>query len=102
MHGPNTENVIIRALRPTLAQFGVPNALADPVVDLRDSNGNLLMTNDNWQDSQESEIQASGRAPPDDSESAIARTLAAGKYTAILRGKNNTIGNGPLETYELN
>ena len=80
----------------------MPNTLADPVVDLRDSNGNLLMTNDNWQDSQESEIQTSGRAPPDDSESPIARTLAAGKYTAILRGKNNTIGNGPLETYELN
>ena len=80
----------------------MPNTLADPVVDLRDSNGNLLMTNDNWQDSQESEIQTSGRAPPDDSESAIARTLAAGTYTAILRGKNNTIGEGLLEAYELN
>src|SRR5205823_11252911 len=80
----------------------VSNTLADPVVDLRDSNGNLLMTNDNWQDSQESEIQTSGRAPPDDSESAIARTLAAGKYTAILRTKNNATGNGLLEAYELN
>ena len=80
----------------------MPNTLADPVVDLRDSNGNLLMTNDNWQDSQESEIQASGRAPPDDSESAIARTLAAGNYTAILRGKNSITGNGLVEVYELN
>ena len=102
VHGPDSENVIIRGLGPTLTQFGVPSVLADPILDLRDSNGNLLMTNDNWKDGQQSQIEGSGFAPPSDLESAIAVTLTAGNYTAILRGKNNTTGNGLVEVYELN
>ncbi len=102
VHGLDSENVIIRGLGPTLTQFGVPNVLSDPTLDLRDSNGNSLMTNDNWKDSQQAQIQESGLAPPDDSESAIAITLGAGNYTAILRGKNNITGNGLVEVYELN
>jgi len=102
VHGLDSENVIIRGLGPTLTQFGVPSVLSDPTLDLRDSNGNSLMTNDNWKDSQQAQIQESGLAPPDDSESAIAITLGAGNYTAILRGKNNITGNGLVEVYELN
>jgi hypothetical protein len=62
-HGPDSENVIIRGLGPTLAQFGVPTVLADPMLDLRDSNGNLIVTNDNWKDSQESEISGKRSCP---------------------------------------
>ena len=102
VYGPTGEDVIVRGLGPTLTQFGVPGVLADTILDLRDGNGNLLMTNDNWKDTQQAQIQASGHAPPNNQESAIAATLNAGNYTAILRGKNNTTGNALVEVYGLN
>ena len=103
VHGPDSEDVVIRGLGPTLSQFGVANVLADPVLDLRDANGNEVMTNDNWRSSnQQIEIQASGYAPPNNLESAILVMLAPGKYTAILSGKDNSNGNGLVEVYELN
>jgi len=102
--GPDSENVIIRGLGPTLGQppFNVPNVLANPFLDLRDANGNQVMANDNWRETQLSEIQASGRAPPDDAEAAILTTLTPGNYTAILSGVNNTSGNALVEVYALN
>ncbi len=102
VHGPDSEDVVIRGLGPALTQFGVPNVLADPVLDLRDSNGNSIMINDNWKDSQQSQIQASGYAPSNDKESAISTTFSAGNYTAILSGKNNTMDNALVEVYALN
>jgi CSLREA domain-containing protein len=100
--GPDSENVIIRGLGPTLSQFGVTNVLANPFLDLRDANGNPLMTNNNWKDTQQAQIQASGYAPPHDAESAILTTLAPGNYTAILSGVGNTTGNALVEVYSLN
>lgn len=94
------EKVIIRGLGPTLSQFGVPTVLADPTLELRDSNGTLIRSNDNWKDTQQAQIQASGYAPPHGLESALAATLAPSSYTAILRGKNNTSGNALVEVYE--
>jgi hypothetical protein len=103
-HGPDNENVIIRGLGPTLGQppFNVPDALADPTLELRDINGNLLFSNNNWKETQQSEIEAAGFAPPDDSEAAILATLAPNNYTALLRGQNNATGNALVEVYELN
>ena len=94
--------MLIRGLGPTLSQFGVTNVLADPTLDLRDANGNLIGSNDNWKDTQQTQIQATGLAPPNDKESAISATLSPANYTAILRGKNNTTGNGLVEVYALN
>ena len=104
VHGPDTENVIIRGLGPTLghAPFNVPNALQDPTLELRDVNGNLIRSNDNWKDTQQTEIQASGYAPPNGLESAVSAALAPSNYTAILRGKSNTTGNALVEVYSLN
>ena len=65
-------------------------------------NSVVFMTNDNWKNNQETEIQASGYAPPNDLESAILITLAPGNYTAILSGKNKSSGNGLVEVYDLN
>ena len=59
--GDGIVQVIVRALGPTLSQFGVTNVLADPVLDVRDAQGNSLATNDNWKDSQQAEIRASGK-----------------------------------------
>jgi hypothetical protein len=102
--GPDNQQVLIRALGPTLGQppFNVPNVLADPFLDLRDANGSVLMTNDNWQSSQQAAIQTSGLAPPNEAESAILTTLAPGNYTAILSGVGDTIGNALIEVYALN
>ena len=96
------KQVIVRALGPTLTGFGVPNALADPTLDIRDVNGTLLASNDDWKDAQQNDIVATGKAPPNDLESAILGTLAPGNYTAIVRGFNNTTGNALVEVYALN
>jgi hypothetical protein len=81
-------------LGPTISAFGAPNVLADPTLELRDLDGTLITSNDNWKDTQQAEIQASGKAPPNDNESAIIIVRPAANNTAIVRGKNNT-GNAP-------
>src|SRR5205807_5898707 len=97
--GTGQENVIVRAIGPSLAQQGVTNPLLDPTLELHDGNGALIAFDDNWRDSQAAEIEATGLAPSDDRESAIVSTLAPGDYTAIVRGKNNTIGVALVEVY---
>src|SRR6266480_3020140 len=99
--GNGLVKIIVRALGPTLSQFGVPNVLADPTLELHDANGAIIASNDNWQDTQQAEIQASGLAPPNARESAIIATRPPGNSTAIVRGKNNTTGNALVEVYIL-
>ena len=83
-----------------MQQFGITNALSDPVLQIFGSAGNLLATNDNWRDTQEPAIIASGFQPQNDLESAIVITLPAGAYTAIVHG-NNVTGVGLVEVYDL-
>jgi hypothetical protein len=99
--GTDSKKVIIRGIGPSLTQFGIQGALADPVLELHDRSGTLLTSNDNWQDTQKAEIQATGIAPKNALESAIVSTLVPGTYTAILRGKNNGTGVGLIEVYDL-
>jgi hypothetical protein len=94
--------VLFRAIGPSLANFGVANALGDPVMELHDGNGVLLATNYNWRDTQEADITATGLAPSNNLESAILRDLAPGPYTAIVRGLNDTTGIALVEVYNLN
>jgi len=98
--GSGSMNVLFRALGPSVP--GVPNALQDPTLELHDSQGSLIATNDNWRDSQAVEIKATGIPPSDGREAAILRQLTAGAYTAIVRGKNNTTGVALVEAYQLN
>ena len=95
------EQVIVRALGPTLTNFGITGALADPTLSLLDANGTLLAFNDNLKNTQQAEITATGKAPPDDRESAIMRTLVPGNYTAVVRGMNDTTGLALVEAYAL-
>ncbi len=99
--GNGSIQLIIRALGPTLTQFGVNGALVDPTLALIDGNGNRVASNDNWKNTQQSTIQATGFAPPNDHESAILATLPNGNYTAIVTGKNGASGVGLLEVYKV-
>jgi hypothetical protein len=99
--GPDSPKVIVRALGPSLAHFGVTNVLTDPTLQLRDGNGALVALNDNWTDTQQAEIRATGIPPNDGRESAIVRTLAPGNYTAIVAGKSGATGVGLVEVYKL-
>ena len=96
--------VIVRAIGPSLAQFGIADALADPKLELRDSNGTLLVANNNWQDdpAQAAQLTAAGLAPTNQLESGIAAMLPVGAYTAIVRGNpDNTAGVALAEVYAL-
>jgi hypothetical protein len=110
VQGPQTKRVIIRAIGPELTQYGVPNALANPTLELHDGRGALIASNDNWQHTiiggiiigdQRGDIRNSGYAPGDGRESAIIAELPAGNYTAIVRGMNNMTGVGLVEVYDL-
>jgi hypothetical protein len=94
--------VLIRGIGPFLTQFGVANALADPTLELRNSQGGLLMANNNWQDdpAQAAELTAAGLTPTNNLESAIATTLPPGLYTALLSGLNSGTGIGVVEVYD--
>jgi hypothetical protein len=95
------KNIIVRAIGPSLSGLGIPGALADPILELRDSSGNLLQSNDNWKDTQEQAIRDTMLAPSNDLESAIVTSLPPGAYTAVMSGKNNTTGVGLVEIYDL-
>src|SRR5262245_16073677 len=112
VQGTGTKRVIIRAIGPELGAppFNVPNALANPTLELHDGTGALIGTNDDWQttviggvipSNQVSDIQNSGHAPTETSESAIIANLAPGNYTAIVRGVSNTTGVALVEVYDL-
>ena len=89
------KTVVVRALGPTLTQFGVTNALSDPALELRNAQGALVDSNDNWQTSpRKTQIQASGHAPPNPAEPAVYVSLPTGNYTAIVRG----VGPAPTGT----
>ena len=110
VQGTQPKMVVIRAIGPELTQFGVPNALANPTLELHNGAGALIASNDNWQTTilggiimhdQVQEIINSGHAPTDMRESAIIANLPAGNYTAIVRGVNNTTGVALVEVYDL-
>jgi hypothetical protein len=100
---PGGTSVVVRGIGPSLSQSGVSNVLADPTIELRDSNGMLLIANDNWQDDSVSAAQltARGLAPQDPLESGIFASLPGGAFTAILVGKNGGSGIGLVEIYNV-
>jgi len=99
--GTTLTNVLVRALGPTLGDFGVPDSLADPTLDLVNSSGTVIRSNNDWKDSQQAEIEATGLAPTHDAESALLQAVPPGAYTAIVRGNGRTIGVGLVEVYNI-
>ncbi|MEY2562888.1 MAG: hypothetical protein QOH88_1081 [Verrucomicrobiota bacterium] len=101
IQGTEPKKIIIRAIGPSLSQFGIASALADPTLELHDQTGAVVATNDNWSESQRAEIEATGIPPVNELESAIVRTLAPGAYTAITGGKDGAAGTAVVEVYDL-
>lgn len=101
--GNSNTHVVVRGIGPSLAQFGIPDFLIDPTLELHDSNGAVLVSNDNWQDdpASASQLTALGLAPQDIAESGIYRSLPPGAFTAILAGKNGGTGIGLVEIYDV-
>jgi subtilase family protein len=100
MKGAASKKVLIRALGPSLSGAGIANPLEDPVLELHEENGTVIV-NDNWRSSNEGEIQQSGLAPSENAEAAIIATLPPGNHTAIIKGAGNTTGVGIVEIYDL-
>ncbi len=97
---------VVRAIGPSLAAFGITNALADTTLQLRDGNGAIVVENDDWKirsngTSQQAEIEATGLQPTNDLEAAVVATLPPGQYTAQVRGKPETTGTGVVQVYFL-
>jgi hypothetical protein len=99
--GTAPKRVLIRAIGPSLTGFGIPNVLADPVLELHGPGAFATLTNDNWKHTQATEIEGTGIPPTNDLESAIVGTLAPGAYTAIMRGSGDASGVGLVEVYDL-
>jgi hypothetical protein len=100
--GSGPKHVIVRAIGPDLKRFGIPNPLPDPVLELHGPGAFATITNNNWRDTQETQIKATGLAPTNDLESAIDIVLAPGSYTGIIRGNGGSTGIGLIEVYDLN
>lgn len=104
INGSGSKALILRGIGPSLVNSGISDALGDPVLSLRGSNGATIRQNDNWQEdpAQAALINGAGLAPQDPRESGIAATLSPGAYTAILTGTNQTTGVGLVEIYDTN
>jgi sugar lactone lactonase YvrE len=110
IQGSESKSVMIRAIGPSLTQFGVNNALTDPTLELHDSSGAMIATNDNWVATQHggvitvdqvTNIRNSGLAPTQPYEAAMIVQLQPGAYTAIVGGVKGTAGIGLVEVYDL-
>ena len=98
----DSATVVVRAIGPSLASYGVSGVLSDPTLTIYDSTGSVIASNDNWQDDINAIlVQKNGLAPPNASESALVLHLPAGAYTAVVRGANGATGNALVEVYHL-
>lgn len=99
--GSVDKKVIVRAIGPSLGQFGLTGLLANPTLELYNSSSQLTAANDDWRETQEGEIIATGIPPQNDFESAVVANLAPGAHTVVVRGKDNASGIGVVEAYDL-
>jgi hypothetical protein len=97
----NGSRILIRGLGPSLATSGIANPLSNPFLELHYGNGDSILSNDDWKETPQQETEVTGITPSNDRDSAIAATLPAGNYTAILTGVGGTTGVGLVEVYNI-
>ncbi len=95
--GDTPKKVLIRGLGPSLPLTG---AIEDPVIELHDSTGKIISTNDNWI-AQRLAILSTGIPPTSEREAAIVTTLDPGSYTAIVTDARGQPGPSLVEVYDL-
>lgn len=97
-------NVAFRGIGPSLSQFGLSNVLADPVLELHNANGTVMLSNDDWQSDPVSAaaLTARGLGLSNTKEAGIFASLFPGQYTVMLTGKSGGIGIGLVEIYKVN
>ncbi len=102
VQGPQAVSVVCRGLGPSLRQYGIADALGDPMLELRNANGELIDENDQWGDDAQTayNLTVTGLAPSDSNESALLADLVPGNFTVIIRGKDNTSGVGLVEVFD--
>jgi hypothetical protein len=103
LNGVVNDRIVVRGIGPSLIAAGVPNPMANPTLELRDNNGALVVSNNDWQDdpAQAAELTAAGLAPANPLEAGIAASLPPGLYTALLRGLNSSdTGLGLVEVFD--
>jgi hypothetical protein len=102
--GTGSESALVRAVGPTLSNFGVTGILADPQLTLFDSNRNVLSFDDNWGGT--AALSASFAEtgafplPPASLDAAVLSSLPPGAYTAEVQGANGGTGIVLLEVYD--
>jgi uncharacterized delta-60 repeat protein len=97
--GTQRKTVVVRGIGPSLS---MPGALADPIIEVHGSAGELLASNDDWRnDPNQQHVVDSGLAPSSELESALWGIIDPGSYTVILREKNGAAGIGVFEAYDL-
>jgi hypothetical protein len=100
--GALNSKVVIRAIGPSLGNAGINGAVQDPTLDLVNSNGVIVHSNNDWKvGDQDAELIALSLQPGDDRESALIETVAPGAYTAIVRGSGGTTGVSLVEVYNV-
>jgi hypothetical protein len=104
LNGSAPKNMVVRAIGPSLSFRGqpIPGRLANPTLELRNSAGQLVASNDDWMTSpQRQQIVNSGLAPTNSLESALFVSLQPGPYTAIVRGVGGGTGIGLVELFDV-
>jgi K319L-like, PKD domain len=99
--GVDPATILFRAIGPSLTGAGIQNPLPDPTLDLFDTQGTRLATNDNWKEAEQDAIEATGLGPSSDLEAALLVDLNPGSYTAVVRGADGTSGVALIEVYHL-
>ena len=101
IYGESPKRVMLRGIGPSLATFGIPDAMPDPVLELFDTSGATLAFNDDWHSAQRQTIQETGLAPTNDREAALVTTLSPGSYTVVVKDASNSSGVALFELYDL-
>ena len=109
IQGDAPKQVLIRAIGPSLTQFGVTGVLADPQLALfRQGTTQPIQQNDNWlAATNAAQVGLAGaqvgafNLPATSRDSAILVTLDPGTYSAQVSGVGNTTGVALVEIYEV-